>query len=96
MNFPQMNNTILQVSGQVVSSFGDFLEQSRWQFVTDGKKSRDGKWVKFRETKLLQGANVTPDTTYFAELKEDSLKGCWFIGDDTTVGGTFEIRYSDQ
>lgn len=95
LNFVDFNNVIVQVDGEIVDSFGDFVEQSHWQFVAKDKKFRDGIWIKLKETNAIQG-NWDLKTVYYGFLKDGVLVGCFYYGTDTAPHGRFELRPSQQ
>jgi len=83
------------VSGDIVDSFGDFVEQSHWQFVSKDKKLKDGTWIKLTETKLIQG-NWDNKSTYYLFLSGNSIVGCWYYGTESSPRGRVELKAPEQ
>ena len=95
LNFVNRNNSIVELTGIVADSFGDFVEQSRWQFVASDKKFKDGTWIKFTDVKLIQG-DVEIKSTYFVFLKDNTITGCWFHADEPQPSGRIELKAPEQ
>lgn len=95
LNFVDFGNAIVQVEGEIASSFGDFVEQSHWQFVAKDKKFRDGTWIKLKEISCVQG-KWELKTVYYGFLKDDVLAGCFYYGTETEPHGRFELRPQQQ
>jgi hypothetical protein len=98
LNLVDWQNTMVELSGDIVDSFGDFVEQSRWQFVIKDKKFTDGNWVKLTDVKLIQG-NWDLKQTYYGFLSHDlagnSIVGCWYGGNDPQPRGRFELHFPE-
>jgi hypothetical protein len=90
-NFVDRDNTIIEVNGDIVDSFGDFVEQSHWQFAIKDKKFKDGTWIKMTETKLIQG-RWDLKGTYYLFLSGDSIVGCWYYNNETHPSGRIELK----
>lgn len=94
INFIDRQNAIVELTGDIVDSFGDFVEQSRWQFVIKDKKFKDGTWLKLTEVKVIQG-NWDPKGTYYCFLTDGSIVGCWYYANDPTPRGRIELHSSE-
>jgi len=94
-NYVDSNNTIVELSGDIVDSFGDFVEQSHWQFAIKDKKFKDGTWIKLHETKLIQG-NSNLKNTFYLFLSGDSIVGCWYSDQETTPHGRISLKAPEQ
>jgi hypothetical protein len=94
-NFVDKDNAIVEMSGDVVDSFGDFVEQSHWQFAIKDKKFKDGTWIKMTETRLVQG-KWDVKSTYYLFLTGDSLVGCWYYGNEPQPRGRIELKAPEQ
>jgi len=94
-NFVDKNNTIIEMSGDIVDSFGDFVEQSHWQFAAKDKKFKDGIWIKMTETKVIQGSWDLKGT-YYLFLSGGSLAGCWYYDKETQPRGRLELKAPEQ
>ncbi len=90
-NFVDYQNSIVELKGEIVDSFGDFVEQSRWQFAAKDKKFKDGTWIKFHEIKLVQG-NSELKQTYYVFVADDNGMGCWYYADDPQPRGRLELK----
>lgn len=94
-NFVNKDNSIVEMSGDIVDSFGDFVEQSHWQFAAKDKKFKDGTWIKMTETKLVQG-RWDIKSTYYLFLSGGSLVGCWYYGNESQPRGRIELKAPEQ
>jgi len=94
-NFVDKNNAIIEMSGDIVDSFGDFVEQSHWQFAIKDKKFKDGVWIKMTETKVIQ-ADWPLKSTYYLFLSNNTLTGCWYFDKETEPRGRFELKAQED
>ena len=95
LNFIDSGNAIVELSGEIVDSFGDFAEQSKWQFVTKDKKFKDGTWVKLTEVKLIQGSWDIKQT-YYIFVTGDSMVGCFYYATEPAPRGRIELHAPEQ
>lgn len=79
LHWPTIFNSITAVAGELVTSFGDAVQQSKWRYVQGFPADTSGAWLTFTETDLLQGRDVELDLIYLAHLRDDgALHAVWF------------------
>ena len=93
VKWPSLKNSTTSMNGRFVDDFGDFVEQSKWQYVKGFGTVESGEWVIFTETDLIQGGNITLNGLYYAHAGEDgTMNGVWFADSERSEpGGSFTI-----
>lgn len=96
LHWPSLRNSITQVEGEFVEDFGDILQQSKWSYIEDFDIDKNGIWMMFTETQILQGSNIETSNLYLARLRDDgTMEGVYFSNNQRSQpGGDFTIFYS--
>jgi hypothetical protein len=92
LRWPTLRNSITSMHGEVVQDFGDFVEQSKWEFIDGFDTATGGIWLKFTETSIVQGSGITLNGWYYAHIDDaDVMRGVWFRPGASEPRGRFEI-----
>jgi hypothetical protein len=95
-SYSNSKGAILKMNGEFITDFGDELEQARWNNLEDYKNGdKDGTWLRWTETELIEGANYTVNGWYYAHIRENGkMVAVYFFNKTETVAdsGTFSLR----
>jgi hypothetical protein len=74
--WPTLRNSITEIKGEVVSSTGDVIEQTKWRFLSDRVPLAGGVLIKFSDTSLLQGSSITLGDLYLGRIAPSGAFDC--------------------
>jgi len=95
-SYGSSKGAILKMNGEYITDFGDEVEQARWNNLEDYKNGgKDGTWLRWTETELIDGANYTVNGWYYAHIREDGTMVAVYFFNKTEIvadSGTFSLR----
>lgn len=81
LHWPSIGNSFTEIHGTIVRGVSDVLEQNKWSFVPGFEKDPSSCYLKFKETRLLQGGGVALGGWYFAKVTSSGeMRGVYFRG----------------
>lgn len=79
IHWPQLRNSITAIDGEIVSDFGDIVEQSRWKLVPGFDINKSPQCLTFTDTQLIQGSGIYLNGKYYACIQSGAMQGAYFL-----------------
>lgn len=78
IHWPELQDSITKIDGEVVSDFGSPEEKSKWKLISGVDTSNSSECLTFTEKVLVQGS-VVLNGKYYACIQNGAMKGIYFL-----------------